>query len=250
MANSKMIIAAAQTKPVKNNTGVNIEDHCRLIELSAQHAVQLIVFPEMSLTGYQRELAAELVFSEDDPKLETLKKMSVLYEMIIIAGAPIKINQQIHIGSFILFPDNTLSIYTKQYLHEGEEHFFSPNFHFNPLTNFENEKIALAICADITNPLHPANANKNKATLYVASLFYTPGGIAAGHENLAFYAKKYSMSVLMSNYGGPSWGLESGGQSAFWNNKGELIGQMKEDAEGLLIAESENEYWKTRVINS
>lgn len=232
-----MIIAAAQTKPFKN-TKENIQDHIRLIELAAKENVQLIVFPEMSLTGYEREQADELSFSIDDSRLEVLKEKAVLHQIMIVAGAPIKIDSQLHIGSFIFLPDNTVSVYTKQFLHDGEELFFSPGFYYNPTIEFENETISFAICADITNPIHPENASKKKTTLYVASIFYTPNGIDEGCQQLSDYAKKYSMKILMSNYGGPSYKYEAGGRSAFWNNSGELVSQIEQLGDELLIAEA------------
>jgi predicted amidohydrolase len=231
-----MIIAAAQTKPSKN-TEENIQDHIRLIELTAKENVQLIIFPEMSLTGYEREQANELSFSMDDSRLEILKEKAALHQIIIVAGAPIKIDSQLHIGSFILMPDKSVSIYTKQFLHQGEELFFSPNFDYNPIIAIGDEIISFAICADITNPVHPRNAHQNKTTLYLASIFYTPNGIDEGHQQLSDYAKKYSMKILMANYGGPSYKYEAGGRSAFWNNLGELVSQIEQLGDELLIVE-------------
>jgi len=243
-----MIVAAAQTIPFEHNTNANIENHTRFIEAAARHGVQLIVFPEMSLTGYDRERADELSFSAQDQRLEGLKEMAVSHKMIIIAGAPIKVDGQLHIGSFIFSPDNTVSIYTKQLLHKGEEQFFSPNLNFNPVVKSGNEKCSLAICADITNPLHPRNAAANKTTLYAASLFYTPNGIADAYGHLGRYAQKYSMNVLMANYGGPSYNMRSAGRSTFWDNKGNLVGNMANEGEGLLIADNSLGNWKTKVL--
>lgn len=150
-----MIIAAAQTKPHNGNIDANINDHLRFIEIAALHGVQLIVFPEMSLTGYERERAVELSFIPDDTRLNVLKELAVLHNMAIIVGAPISISGQLHIGSFIFSPDNTVSIYTKQFLHPGEEIAFSPKVNFNPVIQLAGETISLGICADIVNPLHP-----------------------------------------------------------------------------------------------
>lgn len=233
-----MILAAAQTKPVKNNTEKNIQDHFRLIDIAFQRGVELIVFPEMSLTGYEREVANELAFSEEDVRLNGFKEKAVLYKMTIIIGAPILIRSQLYIGSFIFLPDNTVSIYTKQFLHEGEEHFFVPNSKYNPIIELNNEVISFAICSDINNSIHPQNANKNKATLYIASIFYTPNGIAEAYQQLSSYAGKYSMKVLMSNYGGSSYHYESAGQSAYWNNKGELIRKLENETEEILIVDT------------
>ena len=43
----------------------------------------------MSITGYEREKASELAFSENDPKLDSLRQLSADKQMIIVAGAPV-----------------------------------------------------------------------------------------------------------------------------------------------------------------
>ncbi|MDR3681969.1 MAG: carbon-nitrogen hydrolase family protein [Flavipsychrobacter sp.] len=242
-----MIIAAAQTKPHNGNIEANINDHLRFIEIAALHGVQLIVFPEMSLTGYERERALECYFTPDDTRLNVLKEPAVLHNMVIIAGAPIKIGQQLHVGSFIFSPDNTVSIYTKQFLHPGEEVAFSPNVNFNPVIQLSVETISLAICADIVNPLHPGNAAKKETSLYVASLFYTQGGISEAYQQLSEYAQMYSMNILMANYTGTSYNLQSAGQSAFWNSNGTLVGKIDEDS-GMLVVKNDNADWAANVF--
>ncbi|MES2382011.1 MAG: carbon-nitrogen hydrolase family protein [Bacteroidota bacterium] len=245
-----MKIAAAQTKPIDGNIEANLAAHFHLAAKAADYGVQLIVFPELSLTGYQRESASQLAFIENDSRLDKLKSLAVDKNIITVIGAPIQIKTQLHIGTFILHPDNSTSIYTKQFLHQGEEVFFAPNFEFNPTIKLEDELISLAICADITNPLHPANASKNKTTLYVASLFYTPNGIAEAFEQLSQYANLYAMNILMANYTGQSYIYDAAGQSAFWNNKGHLITQLTSDEEALLIVTKENNQWYTLQITA
>ena len=245
-----MKVAAAQTSPKDGNIAANLDDHHRLSELAADMGAQLIVFPEMSLTGYQRQHANQLAFVENDARLDKLKALAKNKNIIIIAGAPIKIISALHIGFFILHPDGATNIYTKQFLHEGEDVFFTPCFDHNPVIDLEDQKISLAICSDISNPVHARNAADAGSTIYISGIFYTPNGIADGHNSLAGYAKKYAMNVLMSNYGGPSLGLESGGKSAFWTNTGELKGSLENIQEGILIASKKNDNWNCQVVNT
>jgi len=65
-----MILAAAQTKPTRGDIKENLLDHYRLIELAADHGANLIVFPELSITGYERETAESLSFTIDDSRLD------------------------------------------------------------------------------------------------------------------------------------------------------------------------------------
>jgi predicted amidohydrolase len=232
-----MKISAAQIRPVEHNTHSNIQTHLKMIELAAKQNVELIVFPEMSLTGYEREMAEQLAFTVNDFRLNVFRDKAEEYKMLIVVGAPIKIESTLYIGSFVFLPDGTTSIYTKQFLHDGEEKYFAPSCNYNPLIEFKNENISIAICADINNPLHPKQAYNRKTTLYLPSIFYTTNGIAEGHTTLGRYAKEYSMKVLMANYAGSSYGLEAGGKSGFWNNEGDLVKQLDSKEENLLIVE-------------
>ncbi|WP_343695078.1 carbon-nitrogen hydrolase family protein [Flavobacterium sp.] len=243
-----MILASAQTKPTRGDIESNLSDHYRLVELAVQNNAQLIVFPEMSITGYERQEANKLIFKKEDSRLDHLKKLSAENNIVIIAGAPIEIESRLFIGEFIISPDNSASIYTKQFLHEGEDEFFESSFDNNPIISIENQKISFAICADIDNPLHPENARKNETDIYITSIFFSPNGIPNAYRDLQSYAEKHKMNVLMSNFSGESWGSPSAGQSAFWNNKGELIGQMNDSDSGLLLVKKQNDNWTSKVL--
>lgn len=244
-----MILAAAQTKPKRGDIDANLLDHYRLVELAAENGAQLIVFPELSITGYEREDAARLAFSENDTRLNHLKKLATENKITIIAGAPIRIESNLFLGEFCIAPDNTVSIYTKQFLHTGEDIYYQPSFDYNPMIEIENEHISCAICADIDNPKHPENASKKNSSTYIASIFFSPNGIPQAHQSLQSYASQYQMNVLMANFGGDSYGSPSGGRSAFWNNKGELITQMKDSGSGLLLVEKQHSDWTSIILN-
>ncbi len=232
-----MKIAAAQIRPIANDTDANIEKQLKLIDDAIAQQVQLIAFPEMSLTGYERELAAQLAFSENDERLGVFKDKAQSNNIVIIVGAPLKINTALHIGAFIFLPDGTTSVYTKQFLHNGEEKYFTPNSKCNPLIAFQNKKVSFAICSDINNPTHPAHAAGRNSSLYIASIFYTPRGIADGYQKLQSYAMKYGMDILMANFTGSSYGMEAAGQSAFWNKDGILVAKLNDAEEDLLMVE-------------
>jgi predicted amidohydrolase len=244
-----MILAAAQTQPKRGDIDANLLDHYRLIKLAAANGAQLIAFPELSITGYEREDAARLAFTENDPRLNHLKKLAAENKIIIIAGAPIRIQSNLFLGEFCIAPNDSVSIYTKQFLHTGEEVHYQPSFDYNPIIEIENERIACAICADIDNPRHPENASKNNSSIYIASIFFSPNGIPQAHQSLQSYASQYQMNVLMTNFGGDSYGSPSGGRSAFWNNKGELITQMEDSGSGLLLVEKHDAEWTSKILN-
>ena len=231
-----MILASAQTNPLENDIYGNLKQHYRIIELALDHGADLIVFPEMSVTGYHRENGKKIAFSGNDPRLDPLRKLAADRNIIIIIGAPLSMENELYIGAFILYPDQTVSVYTKQFLHSGEEQFYKSSFDHNPIIELNNERFSLAICADIENQVHPENAHKVNSTFYITSIFFSVEGMTGAYKKLENYAKKYKMHILMSNYCGRCWGLDAGGRSAFWDSNGELIAILN-DRPGLLVVE-------------
>ena len=54
---SKMRISVAQIESVKGDIANNIIKHKKVINLAIKNKVEVIVFPELSLTGYEPTLA-------------------------------------------------------------------------------------------------------------------------------------------------------------------------------------------------
>ncbi len=245
-----MILAAAQTSPKRGDIESNLIDHYNMIDLASRYRAELIVFPEMSITGYERDDAKALAFTSTDSRLDKLRRLSVDKKIIVIAGAPIMINNDLYIGAFILKPDHSIAIYTKQFLHEGEDEFFKSSFDYNPVIQLNNKQFSFAICADIDNPKHAENASMINSDLYIASIFFSPNGIPNAYNSLSNYAGQYGMNVLMSNFCGQSWGADSGGQSGFWDKNGNLISSLNDTDPGLLIIENIDNNWIGETIYS
>lgn len=244
-----MIIASAQIKPERFDIQANLDDHYRLINLAAENGAGLVIFPEMSVTGYETEHAAELALTPEDKRFAGLRQLSDENNIIVVAGAPVLLDNKLYIGSLIFQPNQSVEVYTKQYLHSTETDFFSSSFERNPVPDLENQKISFAICADIDHPEHAENAAKSNTSLYLASIFFTPKGISEAYRLLSGYAGKHSMNILMANFAGQSWGIEAAGKSAFWNSKGELVAGLNNTEKGLLLVEKTKEGWveKTKI---
>lgn len=243
-----MNIAMAQINPKEGEIEFNLNEHHKFIKLAAKHGAELIVFPEMSITGYVRDRANELSFSEEDSRLNELYELAAENNIIIVAGAPIKLSSGLHIGTFIVFPDKTHQIYTKQFLYTAEDEYFTPNLSLNPMIKLGNESISLAICADITNPVHPENAKSAGATIYIASICYSENMISEAHNQLSSYAQKHSMTVMMSNYCGEYFKIQTGGKSGLWSQSGKLVTELNQSDSGLLIARKIGGEWIGEVV--
>src|SRR5690242_478209 len=103
-------IAVAQTCPVRGDVPANLDENARLAHLAASEGAQVVVFPELSLTGYELGLAEGLGFSEDDPRLSPLLDVAASRGTTLIVGAPVRVGPSLHIGAFILSPDRTTGL--------------------------------------------------------------------------------------------------------------------------------------------
>ncbi|MEL6589166.1 MAG: carbon-nitrogen hydrolase family protein [Bacteroidota bacterium] len=243
-----MKFAAAQIEAEVGAIDTNLSQHLQMIDLAAQQACGLIIFPEMSITGYCRREATKFAFSAQDERLASLRARAQKKQIIVIAGAPIQLEDNLYIGSFVLLPDGRQQIYTKQYLHGGEEQYFAASFGHSPLVQIEEEKIALAICADIENPCHPQDAKQAGSSLYAPSIFYSKAGINGGHQTLARYAQTYEMPVLMSNFCGKHWKTEAGGKSACWDQEGTLLASLGSTEKGLVVMSKSAKSWQAKAF--
>lgn len=240
-------IAAAQTIPFDGDVKKNIETHEKLIAIAADKKVDLVVFPEMSLTGYELGQAPELAFTIYDERLKPITILAEKHNMAIVAGAPLHMDSKLYIGALIISPDRSISPYAKHHVHSSEKKVFKAGY-LNPKIYIGDEQASLAICADITHSIHPENAAGSGSTLYLASVFITPEGIEKEEALLKGYAKKHEMAVVMANYGGESGGMQSGGRSAIWSDTGGKVVGMEGVGEGLVIAKKENGKWTGKVL--
>ena len=229
-----MKICIAQTRAVKGDIGQNIVHHKELAELAALRSVRIIIFPELSLTGYEPELASALATNKDDERLNELQQVSDEKNIVIGAGIPIKSDEGILIGMIIFRPLQPRQTYFKQYLHPDEEPWFMKGPSQKVLEEV-NDHIAVAICYEISVSEHAQQAHENGAEIYMASVAKTVGGMEKAFETLAATAKKYSMVVLVSNCVGECEGKEAGGRSAIWNDQGILLEQLNDKDEGIII---------------
>ncbi|MCG8701001.1 MAG: carbon-nitrogen hydrolase family protein [Bacteroidales bacterium] len=228
-------IAAAQLNTHLGETTANIEKHLGFIEIAAKHNAQLILFPELSLTGYCRDEAASLYFSTNDERLKTIQQSAINNKIWAICGAPIKIKERLYIGAFVISPEGNIDFYTKQYLHTGEDVAYSSSFNYNPDIEIGNFKASLGICYDIENEAHVKSASKAGSNLYLASIFYPSKSMAQAHSLLGKYACENKINIIMSNYCGQHWSMKSGGESAAWSKTGELITSLQEQNEGIAL---------------
>jgi predicted amidohydrolase len=235
-----MKICAAQTRPVKGDIESNIANHKKIIDLAVANGAGTIIFPELSITGYEPELAKELATDQYDSRFDDFQTISDSKKITIAIGVPVKSKSGICISMVIFQPHKARELYSKKYLHADEEPYFISGQNTMGLLG-DKPGIAFAICYELSIPEHSENAFKAGAGIYIASVAKTASGVEKAVETLSDIASKYSMPVLFSNCVGHCDNFESAGKTSIWNNKGLLAGQLDDTNEGILIVDTETQ---------
>lgn len=242
-----LTVAVAQTAGASTKLVENVNAHTRLASLAADHGAQLVLFPELSLTGYHRDLTPADALDASDSALLPLKAVADTHGMVVMAGAPLASAAGLHIGTLSFAPQAGVTTYLKQHLHDGEQVAFVPGPGGGPLL-MADQVVAVAICADITHPEHADAAARGGATIYAASCFLTDNGYDADAHLLRRYARDHGLLVMMSNYGAPVRGWSCAGRSAIWSDDGSLLGCAPPRGAALVVASRESDGWGGRVV--
>ena len=244
---SGIAVAAAQCGAVKGKIRENILIHKRFVCAAARNRADMVIFPELSLTGCEPQLAKDCSVNPDDKRLNALKLLSERYRMVIAAGAPVAGGKgKPFIGSIIFLPGKTPLVYTKHHLHDGEEVFFSVG-RKNPFVKIQKERISLAICADIVHPEHARTAAANDISVYAAGVLISVSGYETDTGFLETYARTHKMMVVMANYGAPTGEYTAAGKSAVWHPGGQLLAQAPPCGDYLVMAVKGKTGWSGRV---
>lgn len=234
-----MKICAAQTSPVKGDIKANLQRHKKLVALAAAQGAGMIIFSELSVTGYEPELARHLAVELNDGSLNDLQEASNNYNIIIGAGMPLRQAGGIEISLVIFQPNNPRQVYAKQHLHPDEYPFFTAAKQSEVKLGADAPSAAFAICYEISIPSHSEQAYKSGASIYIASVAKTAPGVEKAIETLSGIAQKYRMTVLMANCTGHCDNFDCGGKSSAWHSNGLLAGQLSALEEGLLMIDTD-----------
>jgi predicted amidohydrolase len=235
-----MKICVAQTRPISGDIQRNIDNHKKLIDLAVANGADIIIFPELSLTGYEPKLAKALATHQDDRRFDDFQIISDTRQVTIGVGVPIIHHRGICISLVLFQPHQARQIYSKTYLHPDEEEFFVSGQGITGL-QINQTNLALAICYELSVLDHAEQAFKRGAEIYIASVAKFVNGVDKAVQRLAEIAHKYSMTVLMANCVGPADGAECAGKTSAWNNQGLLVGQLNDTDEGIIIFDPDSQ---------
>ena len=237
---SKLRIALAQINPTVGDLTGNVLKIKKFIKKAEEVNSDIIVFPELSITGYPPEdLLLKSHFIEDNIKAakEVAKHTS---NIIAIYGFVEKENKKIFNSAAISHNQQLLGTQKKIYLPNygvfDEKRYFSSG-HSHSLINLENSTVGINICEDIWHP----NPTKNLAASGVSTILningspFQIGKIEERKKLLIKRAKENKVNIAYVNMVGGQDELVFDGGSMFINLDGKIQVMGPQFSEKLLV---------------
>ena len=234
-----MKLCAVQLASLKGDVPGNVQRHLACVEQAAALGAELVVFPELSLTGYEPTLARQAALPVSSARLDPLQAACDRLGITIAAGLPLPTPEGIRIGMPILSPMAARQAYAKRRLHEDELPYFTPGDQALLLQVGEH-RVAPAICYESMFMAHAAAAREHGADLYLVSVAKTAKGIREGYLHYPAVARELGMPVLMANCVGPADTFIGAGGSAAWDSQGCLLASLDDRIEGLILLDTGN----------
>jgi predicted amidohydrolase len=243
-----MKICIAQTHSLKGKVDKNIENHLRIIGRAIESHSDLVIFPELSITNYEPQLAAGLATNVENALFDPFQELSDRHSISIGLGMPTKSEAGLHISMLIFQPNSVRTVYSKQMLHSDELPYFAAGID-QTILRIQGKNIAIGICYEALQREHFLSAKARGADIYIASVAKSQKGIEKANAHFSGIAKEFRTPVLMSNCIGPCDDFHGAGQSAVWNKNGDLVVQVDNRSEGVIIYDTESEHVVINTIN-
>ena len=240
-------IAAAQVASVNGKIDTNILFHLKTIEAAIRENVDYLIFPELSLTGYDLEIANQLALPMNDSRLDVFKDAARSGNVTIAVGAPIENAQNPLLSEIIFFPDGRITSYSKINVHQSEQSFFNSGSEYSIL-KIKHHKIANAICADLTVQEHIHQCVHKGASIYAVGALIFDKGYDRESQILQDYSRLYDVPVITANYPNSPDQPTSAGQSAFWH-KGKKMISANQTETSLVVAAEKSGDWRAKLLN-
>lgn len=150
-----MRVALSTMNQVWENKFANLTVCNELAEKSLEHKADLLIFPEMTLTGFTLMTQGVAEESDSSASLNSFSRMAVTYNMGIIAGLVLKIGQLFQ-NCAVAFDRNGEQLCCYAKIHpfsiSGENHHVSGGAELCAF-EYEGVRFGLTICYDLRFPV-------------------------------------------------------------------------------------------------
>jgi predicted amidohydrolase len=235
--NKGVRIAVAQFNAIRGDIDKNSYAQLELIKSASESGVDIIVFPELSLTGYELDISSSLKVSSVDTYNLKFKQISDKLNITSVIGVPVFDGLSLpKLGAIVFSPGKEPVTASKINLHQHELEYFTPSDSVVTFT-IKGLVFGLAICADSLDERHISILDELGVDCCLAPSLITEKGYDNDLAILRKYAKKYDMCLAFSNYIGKSGGFSVTGKSAIINRSSQVVSQASVNELGFVYAD-------------
>ncbi len=251
-------VALGQTDCVLGDVEANTRSAIRLAEQAIRAGAQLILFPEMSLTGYfLGDGIFDLALRLDDPRLRPLLDAS--HDISMVIGMPLEEpGPRFYNAASYLEAGEFKHIHRKIYLPTfgafDDARFFAQG---DRMAAFDTRfgRMAMLICEDLWHPALAYLAAQDGADYLLGVIASPTSGVDKGFDpRLGYqalhraYASTLTCFVLACNRVGQEGGLRFWGGSEVVGPDGTCLAQAEGSQEQLVLADLEPETLRRQRI--
>jgi predicted amidohydrolase len=232
-----LTIAVAQPQCVARDVAANALAHAAIVRAARS---RLVLFPEMSLTGY--ELDAPLV-EQGDERLAPVITACADTGSIALVGAPVRARDAAsasddsssgdgaNIATLLMDSDGARVAYRKQWIAASESRRFSPGEH-PAVISVDGWRLGLAICKDFSMEQHAADTAALGIDAYLAATVMFADETADQEQRAARRARELSTWVAVASFAGGTGGgySSTAGGSGIWGPDGFPRARAGDDA--------------------
>jgi predicted amidohydrolase len=216
-----LIIAVAQPMCLPCDVAANAVTHAASVRSAG---ARVIVFPELSLTGYEFDAPPITV---EDPRLEPLVEACVETRTLALAGAPVGGEAgTVHIAMLAIDATGVRVAYRKMWLGGAEPDRFTPGLE-PAVIEVDGWQLGLAICKDTGVPQHAADTAALGIDAYVAGVLEAAEDAAIVEERARRVAADHRVWVAIASFAGSTGGgyERAAGGSGIWTADGVAVAE-------------------------
>lgn len=231
-----LTVVAAQPPCTARDVAANVRAHAATVRRAG---ARLVVFPELSLTGYELDAPA---LDPADPRLAPLVEACADTGALALAGAPLPLDGGGRsLGVLAVDGGGARVAYRKMCLGGAEPAHFSAGT--GPgVVEVDGWRLGLAVCRDMGVPEQAARTAALGIDAYVAGAVDTPDDAAVQEERARRIGRDHGVPVVVASFAGPTGGGydRTAGRSGIWAADGTVLARCGvgpgETARAVLVA--------------
>jgi predicted amidohydrolase len=246
---NKLKIALAQISSKLANVDANLEKHLSYIDKAVKANADIILFPELSLTGYSvKDAVYDVAMTDDDKRIRSLieasKKISICIGMVELTDNFEAKNTNIFMENGKIIARHR-KVYLPTYGVYEEKRYFTPGNRFRAFDS-QFGRFGMLICEDLWHPSSMSILALDGAL----AIFVNSAGILRGvhqkekPENIQIWenlnktsAHLFTSYLIFCNRVGTEDGLMFWGGSEIVDPQGSVVVKAPYFKEDLIIAE-------------